>query len=145
MTPSIHIDPAHMLDGARVLVLEDDYFISVELDRILTGAGAEVIGPCRSLAQARDLIETVCISCAVLDVRLDRETSLPAARQLNERGIPFVFVTGQLHTDQLLAEWQDAKIITKPFHHRTILVAVANMLEAGRPPPRSTADDNRRA
>jgi DNA-binding response OmpR family regulator len=128
------VDQTRMLDGARILVVEDDYFISVELDRILTGAGAEVIGPCRTLAQARNLIGVDGISCAVLDVRLDRETSLPVAQQLKERGIPFMFLTGQLHTDQILAEWQDAKIVAKPFHRRTVLVAVADMLETDRQP-----------
>jgi DNA-binding response OmpR family regulator len=129
MTPSMDIEPPHMLDGARVLVVEDEYFISVELHRLLTAAGAEVIGPCRTLAQACDSMVTDRISCAILDVRLDRETSLPVARQLKERGIPFVFLTGQLNTGQMLAEWEDAKIIPKPFHRRTILIAVADMLE----------------
>jgi DNA-binding NtrC family response regulator len=128
------VDQTHMLDGARVLVVEDDYLISVELDQILTEAGAEVIGPCRTVAQACNSVGADCISCAVLDVRLDRDTSLPVARQLKERGIPFVFVTGQLNTDRVLAEWQDTKIIPKPFHRRTILVAVADMLEADKQP-----------
>jgi FixJ family two-component response regulator len=74
---------------------------------------------------------------SVLNVRLDRDTSLPVARQLKERDIPFVFVTGQLNSDRDLAEWQDAKIIPKPFHRRTILVAVVDMLEADKQPRKS--------
>jgi DNA-binding response OmpR family regulator len=125
----MYVEPGRMLDGARVLVVEDDYFISVELDRILTGAGAEVVGPCRTLAQASHSVGANRISCAVLDVRLDQGTSLPVARQLEERGIPFLFLTGQLNTEQIHGEWQGVKIISKPFHRRTILVAVADMLE----------------
>jgi hypothetical protein len=30
---------------------------------------------------------------------------------------------------QILAEWQDAKIIPKPFHRRMILIVVADTLE----------------
>ena len=67
-------------------------------------------------------------------VRLDRETSLPVAWQLKGRGIPFVFVTGQLNTDQIHAEWRDVRIISKPFDRRTILAAVADMLETDKQP-----------
>lgn len=131
----MYVDSVHMLDGARVLVVEDDYFISVELDRILTAAGAEVIGPCRTLAQANDLVGADGITCAILDVRLGCETSLPVARKLNERGVPFLFLTGQLHTGQLHDEWRDAKVISKPFHRRTIVAAVAHMLETDKHAP----------
>ncbi|HTV29525.1 MAG TPA: hypothetical protein VMF32_17275, partial [Xanthobacteraceae bacterium] len=95
----------------------------------------EALNESRLLLERAELVLTSAvvgadrISRAVLRVRLDRGTSLPVARQLRERGIPFVFLTGQPNTDQTLAEWQDAKIISKHFHRRTVLVAVADMLE----------------
>jgi DNA-binding response OmpR family regulator len=123
-----------VLNGARILVVEDDSFICMELGAILTAAGAEVVGPCRTLAEARGVVVADGISGAVLDFRLGRQTSLPVARQLRERGIPFLFFTGQINTNELLAEYPSAKVVFKPFQRRTILAAVSEMLERERHP-----------
>ena len=40
-----HVEPAGALSGARILVVEDDFLISTELDMILADAGATVVGP----------------------------------------------------------------------------------------------------
>jgi DNA-binding NtrC family response regulator len=109
-------------------VVEDDFIISMELDSILEDAGAEVVGPCRSVAQASALIDQDRIAAAILDFRLGQDTSLPVAQQLTRRGIPFVFFTGQANTNQIHAEWPGAKIIAKPFQRRTIVAAVADMV-----------------
>ena len=122
------IEPARALEGARILVVEDDFLISMELDTILAGAGAEVVGPCRTVAQARILIEGNSISAAILDFQLGQDTTMPVARQLTRHGIPFVFFTGQVNTRQIHAECPGAKVISKPLQRRTILAAIADML-----------------
>jgi DNA-binding response OmpR family regulator len=120
------------LAGARILVVEDDFIISMELGSILADAGAKVIGPCHTPAQAVALIDAnkiSCskISCAILDFRLGRETSLPVARQLIHQGVPFAFFTGQVNTTHIRAEFPDARIITKPFQDRAILRTLAEI------------------
>lgn len=121
------IDPAPALDGARILVVEDDFLISLELDTILAGAGAQVI-PCRTVAQAERAIEGDRISGAILDFRLGSHTSLPVARRLRRDGIPFLFFTAQVNATQIHDECPDAEVITKPFQRRTLLDAIAAML-----------------
>jgi DNA-binding response OmpR family regulator len=128
MEPLRQLDPAHELDGARILVVEDDFLISAELDTILAGAGAQVVGPCHTVAQANNLIEANHLSGAVLDFRLGQETSLPVARQLARHGVPFVFFTGQRNALEIWAECPDARVIAKPFQPRTILAAIADLL-----------------
>jgi DNA-binding response OmpR family regulator len=123
-------EPEHALDGARILVVEDDYVISHELNAILAAAGAEVMGPCRTLAQAARLIGADGISGAILDFRLGQDTSLPVARELKQRGIPFLFFTGQLSTGQIDAEYPGTRVISKPFQRRAILAAISDMLKA---------------
>lgn len=121
-------EQAGVLDGAKILIVEDDYIISAELNAILAAAGAEVLGPCRTLTEAERLIGAGRLSGAVLDFRLGRETSLPLARQLQDRGVPFVFFTGQVNTNWIRAECPDAKIIPKPFQRGTILAAIADVV-----------------
>ena len=115
------------LKGVRVLVVEDDFLILMELEAILGEAGAETAG-CSSVRDALALAETNGLAAAVLDVRLGRETVAPVARELARRGIPFVFYTGQFDTDAMRAEWPGRRFVPKPSQPRTIVNAVADLL-----------------
>lgn len=123
-----HVDPAGVLSGARILIVEDDFLISTELDMILADAGATVVGPCRTLAQAEHVIEDNQISAAILDFRVGNATTLSVAAQLNRHGIPFVFFTGQTNTSQIESACPGAKVISKPFQGRSIVAALADVL-----------------
>jgi DNA-binding response OmpR family regulator len=123
-----HVEAGRALNGARILVVEDDFLISTEIDSILAGAGATVVGPCRTLAQAERLIEGNHISAAILDFRLGHDTTLPVAERLHRHGIPFVFFTGQMNTRQIESACPGAKVITKPFQSRSIVAALADVL-----------------
>jgi DNA-binding NtrC family response regulator len=124
---------AHALKGVRILVVEDEFLIAMELDSILQEAGAEVVGPCGSAAQARSLIREVDgIKAAILDFRLGKDTSMSLARHLERQGVPFLFFTGQLDTSSIHTECPTATIISKPLHRRTILTALADIIDLGR-------------
>ena len=123
-----HGEHAGALDGARILVVEDDFLISTEPDMILADAGATVVGPCRTLAQAERVIEGNQISAAILDFRLGNATTLPVAAQLRRHGIPVVFFTGQTNTSQIETACPGAKVTNKPFQRRTIVAALADVL-----------------
>ncbi len=58
----------------RVLVVEDDYLVAMDIARALERAGAEVI--------------------AILDINLGGEMAFPVADALMARGVPFIFATG---------------------------------------------------
>jgi DNA-binding response OmpR family regulator len=117
----------HLLKGARVLVVEDDFLILMELETILSEAGAETAG-CRTVKDALTLAEKDGLAAAVLDIRLGRETIAPVARELARRGVPFVFYTGQVNTDAVRAEWPDHGLVPKPAQPRAIVNAIADLL-----------------
>jgi DNA-binding response OmpR family regulator len=77
-----------------VLVVEDDYLLADQLDRVLTERGFRVIGPAPNLETAQRLLADNRIDVACLDVRLGgEESSVPLAQSLAALGIPFVFLT----------------------------------------------------
>ncbi|EQB17794.1 response regulator [Novosphingobium lindaniclasticum] len=83
------------LSHRRILVVEDEYMLAMDLRRDLEDAGAEVIGPEPSVARALSRIPSETkIDAAVLDVNLGDEEAFPVADELTARGIPFVFATG---------------------------------------------------
>ena len=87
--------PVRALQGRRILVVEDEYMMAEDLRCDLEEAGAQVIGPVPSVADALRLLATeMSIDAAILDVNLRGEKAYPVADALRERGIPFVLATG---------------------------------------------------
>jgi CheY-like chemotaxis protein len=83
------------LEGRRVLIVEDDYFIADDLRAGFQRAGAEVVGPVARVGEALSLVEGgTSIHGAVLDINLAGETVFDVADALKARNVPFVFVTG---------------------------------------------------
>jgi DNA-binding response OmpR family regulator len=120
------------LDGARVLVVEDDFFIGLELATILSEAGAEVIGPSQTVQSALAIADDRTLSAAILDIRLGADTVEPVARLLAEQQIPFLFYTGQSGTDPVRTIWPDCKIVAKPALPISLIAAVAALLRKPR-------------
>ena len=68
------MDNAAMLGGRRLLVVEDDYLVAMDLADELTDHGAEVVGPAGSVKEALALVAaTPAIDGAVLDINLRDE------------------------------------------------------------------------
>jgi len=123
------LDVTCALHGARVLLVEDDFIILMELQSVLTDAGAVIAGACQTLREALVKAEKADITVAILDVRLERQTSAPIARKLARRGIPFIFYTGQLETDPIRAEWPTCRIVSKPAPAQSIVAAASALLQ----------------
>ena len=89
--------------SGRILVVEDDTLIALELCADLTQMGWEVIGPAASMEEANTLLDLNSDSppdCAVLDVNLNGILAYPLAERLQARGIPVVFCTGYEELDR---------------------------------------------
>jgi DNA-binding response OmpR family regulator len=101
------------LDGAQILLVEDEYFVAVELKTILGELGARVVGPVSRLQPARELARAERLDGAVLDVKLDGETTFPLAQELLERGVPVLFTTG-FDPSVLPERFRSAPCLAKP-------------------------------
>lgn len=103
------------LNGRRVLVVEDESLVAMLLETILEDMGCTPVGPASNIdegeAMARD---TVDLDAALLDVNVAGRQVFPVAAALKERGVPFVFSTGQ-GEGGLPDEWRGAITIQKPF------------------------------
>jgi DNA-binding response OmpR family regulator len=98
---------------ACVLLVEDEWLIAEYLKDLLDDEGYEPYGPAASVAEALLLISQNRPDAAIVDFRLNGETSEPIASALAERGVPFVFLTG-LTPQDLPAEFGDRPWVSKP-------------------------------
>jgi DNA-binding response OmpR family regulator len=97
----------------RVLVVEDDALLALDIAHHLQDAGLEVVGPATSVAKALKLVEAIGCDVAVLDVNLGNETAEPVARELRSRGTPFVVLSGY-SSEQHPPEFRGAPMLSKP-------------------------------
>jgi len=82
------------LEGYRVLVVEDDYFVAQDLCSILRTSGATVVGPARSVRNGRELANAHRPDCVLLDINLHGEYAFELAEELQMLGVRTVFTTG---------------------------------------------------
>jgi DNA-binding response OmpR family regulator len=101
------------LQGLCVLVVEDDYFIALELCNALRTAGAAVFGPARDVETALSAIRDERIDCGVLDINLRGHLAFEIATALRARGIPAIFATGY-DASMIPDELADAVRLEKP-------------------------------
>jgi CheY-like chemotaxis protein len=84
----------HTLNGASVLLLEDEFLIAMDAERILEELGVNRIAVTATLADAERAADSGAFELALLDVNINGEMSLPLARRLRERGVPVVLASG---------------------------------------------------
>jgi CheY-like chemotaxis protein len=82
------------MTAKRVLVVEDEFLVALDMETILGEAGFEVLGPAGSVAEALRLIESDQPDAALLDNNLNGESASAVADALTERHVPFAFVSG---------------------------------------------------
>ncbi|KOX59183.1 hypothetical protein ADL19_05600 [Streptomyces purpurogeneiscleroticus] len=121
-------DPVHALVGRRILVVEDEYLIAIEVKRWLEQAGATVVGPVPSVDQALDVIADDRLDAAVLDVNLGAGSMVyPAAGRLDALGVPYLFASGVVDVSRQDGH-RDQPLLEKPYLEDELVRAVAELL-----------------
>ncbi len=116
------------LSGTRILVVEDEPIVALDLQTMLEDAGATVLGPAQTIAAAQAIIETGNISLAVLDVRLNRDNIDPVADRLTACGIPLIFHTGHSSIETLSLLWPGCKVLRKPVDAGELMATVLSLI-----------------
>ena len=114
------------LTGARILLVEDEYFIADDLRRTLTAAGADVVGPYASLAKANCALDEDAFDCAIIDLNLHGESALPIADRLLEAGKSFAIATGYGST-AIPERLQHVPRIEKPFDPPALIQLIGQL------------------
>ena len=123
---------AAALDGRRVLVVEDEPLVALEIEAELTDAGAVVVGPVGSLEAAARLIAAEPLDAALLDANLAGKPVDALAAELAARGVPFAFASGY-GPSGLPEGFRDRPLIGKPFGAEALVALVRGLVERADP------------
>ena len=132
MSDSLQNGGGHWLAGKRLLVAEDELLIALDIESIFESVGAEVKTANR-VEQALAVIKSDGrFDAAVLDLKLERETSIPIAEQLQAQSVPFVFLTGAAGDASIVAQFANAPVVGKPFDSETLFSALKQAMSERR-------------
>jgi DNA-binding response OmpR family regulator len=116
----------------RILLVEDEAFLSVAVEDELKGAGfdVEVFG---ALAPALEWLAEHTPDAGVLDVSLGHETSLEIARVLQHRNVPFLVATAHKESERLLPGIDNVFWLSKPFGPDAVVDTLMGLLIGQQP------------
>ncbi|WP_343228112.1 response regulator [Rhizobium leucaenae] len=108
-----------------ILIVEDEFFIAMDLRAALIKGGFAVLGPVGSVQGAVDLLQNERPDAAVLDVNLGDGKVTPVAVLLQSLGVPFVLASAcersELLQNAILAS---AVNVGKPTEMKHLLDAI---------------------
>jgi len=120
------VDDKQSLAGKRVIIVEDEPLVAMDLESCLTAAGCEVVGSAGTVREAKTLCAEAACDAALIDVNLAGQPVDELAATLTKRNIPFAFVTGY-GREALPQGFRDALVVGKPFDE-TALIATVELL-----------------
>lgn len=112
--PQAPVNPPSSVDGLKILIVEDEPLVAMELMMEIEDSGAIPIGPANTCAQAVTLIRETAPDLALLDGNLNGEKIDTVADELAACAIPFAFVSGY-DRNHLPPAHDERPMLGKPF------------------------------
>jgi len=101
------------LSGLRILVVEDDLLIAMEIEERLCGFGCEVVGPYGRLGEAF-AAATDNLDGAILDLNLRGEYTFRLIERLQARSVPVIVCSGYVDVPELKEKLVSVPMLAKP-------------------------------
>jgi len=119
------------LRDLRVLVVEDEFLVALDVAATLRDAGCEVVEICTSEEAAERSIAQQALDAAVLDVSLRGKMAFAIADRLAEADVPFIWVSG--YSREVLPEQHRQRpLVGKPFQSGTLVAELEKAATSSR-------------
>jgi CheY-like chemotaxis protein len=117
--------------GLRILLVEDDPLIRLDLETSLVELGA-VVTATSNVASAFAALAIAMPDFAVLDFELGAETSEPVAEVAQARNVPFLYLSGYSEHDERFGRWPGVRVLAKPLSAARIAREIEDVMAARR-------------
>ena len=118
------------LRGLRVLLVEDEPLVALDIEAELLELGLEVVGPASTVGMAEQIVAERGFDLALLDANLNGESVEQLAAQVAALGVPFAFATGY-GREALPPAFRDAPLLAKPFDRARLRATLDELLDRG--------------
>lgn len=122
----------------RVLVVEDDVLVALDMEQLLLDNGCEVVGRSMTAMEALAFLDSEEIDIAIIDYVLKDGTAECVTLALHGKGIPFAICTGR-GEGEMRAVYPQTPILRKPYGADDFARLVDTLIagEVGQYTPRS--------
>ena len=117
-------EPAAQSLLSRVLLVEDNMMLALELERLLGLMGCQDLTSVPNQLRGEQALEESTFSLAILDIHLGTGTSFELAINLLDRGVPLILASGYDSSFQLPPELKNVPRLTKPVGQDRLLEAI---------------------
>lgn len=114
-----------LLNGLRILVLEDEFLIAMDVEQLCRDYGAGEVVIARDLSEIDQHKVAMQFDAAIVDLMLGGTSTRDFALQLLHSGVPFIFASGYSDADEIKAAFPGIKLVTKPYSGDDLVEAVA--------------------
>jgi CheY-like chemotaxis protein len=108
----------------KILLVEDQMLIAMDVENMLEDNGIKTIETATSSAMALEKLKSYVPDVAILDINLGSDTSIPVARELHRRGVPFLFATGYADGSMVPDEFGNVPVIRKPYDEDALMAGI---------------------
>lgn len=122
--------PGEPLSGCRILVVEDEPLVAMDIRSSLEDAGARVVREARTVTDALAAVAQGDFDLALLDANLIGEPVDRVAAALRDRARPFCFVSGYGRA-HLPADFPEVPMLIKPVNPDDIITVVRSLAGRG--------------
>ncbi|MHA6297823.1 response regulator [Devosia sp. CAU 1758] len=118
-------------DTLRVMVVEDEWIVSLEIEAALEDGGHDCVGVAATAREALALAESTRPQLVLMDIRLkDRDDGVEVAKELRRRfGLSSLFISAHADaaTKQRAADAEPLGWLQKPFSGAQLLQKIASV------------------
>ncbi len=115
-----------LLDGLRILVLEDEFLIAMDVEQLCRDHGAREVSIARDLAEIDVGQVKSTFDVVIVDLMLNGSSTVDFAAALRDHNVPFVFASGYSDSPELLNAFPDVEMVAKPYSGDDLIQAVAS-------------------
>lgn len=104
-----------LLHDLRILLLEDESLIAMDVEQLCRDHGARLVDPVASLAQIDHGNLAARYDAAIVDLMLAGQSALDFAAQLKRQDIPFVVASGYTSAQEIDLLLPGTLVVEKPY------------------------------
>lgn len=119
------------LAGLKVLIVEDEFLIAMDVEQTCLEQGAAEVTIMRAVGEIDEALDQGRrYDVAILDLTVSGESTLDLAGRLRGVEIPFIFATGYPDNPHITQAHPDAIVVAKPFMGSALVDALQTALAA---------------
>lgn len=115
------------LTGRSILIVEDAFYLAIEMEETVARVGGTVVGPFADASEGLAALARRAPDAAVVDINLGAGPSFQMADALQEAEVPFVFLTGY-DASVVPERFANAARVQKPANTGVLLRQLAEVM-----------------